>query len=231
MPARPRLVLVTGGSGFIGRHLVEALLRRGEKVRVLDLLPGSDDRVEFLIGDIRDRDDLMEACAGVDAVFHTAALTTQGASKEEYDAVNIQGTEQVINACIECGVSKLIYTSSASVVWDGSHIRRGDESSLRYPSKYLDDYCASKAVAEQLVIQANGAATCTGVLSTCSLRPHAVFGPRDTHFVPRLIMRARAGLITHLVGNGRNTADFTYVCLAIGCLQPKISSHCRIYFM
>ncbi len=126
---------------------------------------------------------------------------------------NDRGTEHLVNACLETGVQKLVYTSTASVVFDGSDIKQGDESSLEYPRRFLDPYSATKALGEQVVLRANGKKSPSGdsVLYTCSLRPHIIFGPRDSHFLPKLVSRAREGEITHTVGDGKNIVDFTYV--------------------
>jgi nucleoside-diphosphate-sugar epimerase len=111
----------------------------------------------------------------------------------------------VIAACRAQHVSRLVYTSSPSVIYDGLDHRRADES-LPYPAKYLCHYPHSKALAEQAVLAANGA----GGLATTALRPHLIWGPRDNHLIPRLIARAKAGKLRR-VGPGDNLISMSYV--------------------
>jgi nucleoside-diphosphate-sugar epimerase len=123
---------------------------------------------------------------------------------DEYHRANVVGTENVIAACRKHGVSRLVFTSSPSVVTTGHDIAGGDES-LPYPRRYLAHYPRSKAAAERLVLGANGPE-----LATVALRPHIVWGPGDNHLIPRLIGRARAGKL-RVVGDGTNRTDVTYV--------------------
>lgn len=209
--------LVIGGSGFLGRTLVDALLLRGVlNVRVLDLNQTyENDRVEFMIGDVRNVDHVKAACVGIDTVFHVASLTVPLMRWEDYHAVNVKGTDHVVEACLACGVSKLIYTSTGSVVFDGNDIKGGDEN-MEIPKRHLDPYSASKAMAERIVIEANGKKNVNRrSLLTTAIRPHAMFGPRDTHFIAQLIAKAREGDITHFVGDGQNLCDFTFVGNAV----------------
>ncbi|OAY71198.1 3beta-hydroxysteroid-dehydrogenase/decarboxylase isoform 2 [Ananas comosus] len=122
-------------------------------------------------------------------------------------SVNVEGTKNVIDACIECKVKRLIYTSSPSVVFDGVHgIFNGDES-MPFPEKFNDSYSETKAEGEKLVIKANGR---NGLL-TCCIRPSSIFGPGDKLLVPSLVTAARAGKLKFIVGDGNNLYDFTYV--------------------
>lgn len=111
--------------------------------------------MEFVIGDVRNIEDVVIACSGVEVVFHVAALTKPGASASEFVDVNVKGTKNIIDACLHCGVPKLVYTSTGSVILDGYDVKMGDES-LPYPESFLDSYSATKAEAEKLVIEANG---------------------------------------------------------------------------
>jgi nucleoside-diphosphate-sugar epimerase len=202
-------VLVTGGSGFVGRHLIQTLLGLGHEVRCFDIVPANHDpRVEFVQGDLTAEDDqpaLAEACADVDTVFHTASLTDPQASFAAIWRVNVLGTQRVLRACLDAGVRNLIYTSTTAVIFNGRDIEGATEDECAYPRSFLDPYSQCKAEAEQLVVAANGQVTATGQrLCTVSLRPHAIFGPRDTHFISKLIARARNGDITHMIGKGVN---------------------------
>ncbi|XP_028115947.1 3beta-hydroxysteroid-dehydrogenase/decarboxylase-like isoform X2 [Camellia sinensis] len=126
---------------------------------------------------------------------------------ELHHSVNVKGTQNIIDACVEHKVKRLIYTSSPSVVFDGVHgIINGDES-LPYPAKHNDSYSATKAEGEALVIKSNDI---NGLL-TCCIRPSSIFGPGDKLLVPSLVSAARAGKLKFLIGDGKNMYDFTYV--------------------
>jgi len=199
--------LVTGGGGFLGRYIVEQLLERGDAVTVFargDYPELCKTGINVIRGDIQNRQAIQDACAGMDAVFHVAARPGIWGTWESFYQPNVAGTQNVIAACRAQGVSKLIFTGSPSVVFDNSPHNDCDES-LPYPARYENVYSQTKAMAEQLVIQANGAD-----LSTVSLRPHLIWGPRDAHLLPRLIARARSGKLIQ-VGDGTNKVDITYV--------------------
>eukprot|EP00742_Colponemidia_sp_Colp-10_P008768 GILJ01009516.1.p1 GENE.GILJ01009516.1~~GILJ01009516.1.p1 ORF type:complete len:351 (-),score=23.26 GILJ01009516.1:24-1076(-) len=199
--------LVTGGCGFLGRYIVERLANRGDRVRVLDIAQTFElENVEFINGDVRELKVLLKACAGVHTVFHLASVTDPGGEYKTYFHVNVIGTQNVIDACIACGVKKLIYTSSQHVVYDGSDIVNGEET-LPYPKKHLDHYSYTKAEGERLVLDANGKRS----LFTCCIRPVSLFGPRDTHFISQLVGKARDGQLNHIIGDGKNIVDYTYV--------------------
>lgn len=200
--------LVTGGGGFLGLYIVEQLVARGDKVRVL--CRGTYPRlkeldVECISADVRDSAAVAKACAGVDTVFHAAAVAGVWGPWEHYHSINTLGTENVIAACREQGVARLVYTSSPSVIYDGNdHV--GANESLPYPKTYLCHYPHTKALAERAVLAANGVAG----LATTSLRPHLIWGPRDNHLIPRLIARAKSGRLRR-VGTGQNLISMSYV--------------------
>ncbi|XP_047317439.1 3beta-hydroxysteroid-dehydrogenase/decarboxylase isoform X2 [Impatiens glandulifera] len=126
---------------------------------------------------------------------------------ELHHSVNVKGTQNVIDACVELKVKRLIYTSSASVVFDGIHGINNVDESFPYPLKHNDTYSATKAEADALILKSNGI---NGLL-TCSLRPSSIFGPGDRLFVPSLVSAARAGKLKFIIGDGNNMYDFTYV--------------------
>lgn len=199
--------LVTGGGGFLGRYLVERLVARGERVRVLcrgDYPPLAALGAETVRGDIRDRDTVFSACRGCDVVYHSAAVSGIWGSWTWYHGINTIGTENVIAACQSAGVARLIYTSSPSVIYDGREHLGADER-LPYPSQYLCHYPQTKALAERAVLAAHGR-----TLATIALRPHLIWGPRDNHLIPRLIDRARRGRLRQ-VGGGTNLVSVSYV--------------------
>ena len=200
--------LVTGGGGFLGRHIVDQLLQRGQDVSVLGRREYPDLArcgVRTIQGGVEDKDGLLEACKGVDAVFHVAAKTGISGRHADYVQTNITGTRNVLAACKVCGVGRLVYTSTPSVVYGREPIENGNED-LPYPAHFLTSYAQTKAEAERLVLAANGG----GNLYTCALRPHLIWGPGDTNLVPRIIARAKSGRLRR-VGNGDNLVSVSYV--------------------
>jgi len=201
-------VLVTGGGGFLGKYLVEQLLEQGKNVRVLSRGDYPELRkmgVDLMRGDLRDASTVQTACKLIDTVFHVAAIPGIWGIWKTYYEINTLGTQNIIAACKGQGVSKLIYTSSPSVIFDGKPHLDADET-LPYPNKYLCHYPHSKALAEQAVLAANN----ENDLLTCALRPHLIWGPRDNHLVPRLLQKASAGKIRQ-VGDGTNLVSMCYV--------------------
>lgn len=204
----PRSSLVTGGCGFLGRYLVDALVRRGDSVTVLDhrVDPWRSD-VRFLSGDICDPRLVDDACAGAGAVFHNASLVhTKHSRVEQVRAVNIDGTRNVLAACRRAAVPRLVYVSSASVVYEGRDIENGDES-LPYARSFPAPYAETKRIAEEEVLRASG----DGGVLTCAIRPHVIFGPGDNRLLPAILTRAREGKLKFTVGRGDRLSDFTYV--------------------
>lgn len=200
--------LVTGGGGFLGRAIVEMLLNRGDRVRFIARRRYPDVEAlgaEGLQGDIRDRDCIVDAARGAEAVFHTAALPGIWGDPKIFEAVNVTGTLNVLEACRRRGVGKLVHTSSPSVVFDMKDECRIDERAP-FPARWFNPYSESKARAEQAVLSASGQ---DGVLC-CAIRPHLIWGPRDNQLLPRLIERARKRQL-RIIGNGRNKVDLTYI--------------------
>ena len=200
-------VLVTGGGGFLGRYIVEQLHARGDSVRIFargaypELLKT---RVEVLRGDLADAGAVDRACADIDCVFHVASKVGIWGPWSDFYRTNVVGTENLLSACRKCDVSRLVFTSSPSVTFDGTD-QCGVDETARYPVRWLAHYPHSKALAEQAVLAANGSQ-----LRTCALRPHLVWGPRDHHLTARLIARGRRGQLRR-VGDGSNLVDMIYV--------------------
>lgn len=198
---------ITGASGFIGGKIAERLLREGRRVRVLSRrpLPQLESLgAEVLAGDLDDREALRRGCQGTESVFHVAGRVGVWGSRREFFAVNVGGTQNVIRACREAGVSRLVYTSSPSVVYNGRDLAGVDESAplcLAAPCAYP----TSKAAAEREVLAAHGA-----TLATVALRPHLVWGPGDKNVVPRVLALAKAGRLK-IIGSGRNRVDVTHI--------------------
>ncbi|MBN2632455.1 MAG: NAD-dependent epimerase/dehydratase family protein [Bacteroidales bacterium] len=199
--------LVTGGGGFIGYALVQELVRRGFRVTSFSRnnYPALKRiGVDIIRGDLADAGSVIKACENIDIIFHVAAKAGICGSYRDYYRTNAEGTGNIIHACKINKIKYLIYTSSASVVFDGNDIEGADES-LPYPKKPLSHYTATKALAEQMVLQ-----SCTDFLKTISLRPHLVYGPGDNHLLPRIISRIKAGSLRR-IGNGKNRVDVSYI--------------------
>jgi nucleoside-diphosphate-sugar epimerase len=187
--------------------------------------------VEQFRGDLADRDALLRAARGCDIVFHVAAKAGVWGSYGEFHRPNVTGTENVLAACRSLGISRLVFTGSPSVVFDGRDVEGGDES-LPYPASYHAHYPRTKAMAEQLVLAAN-----SPELATVSLRPHLIWGPGDNHLVPRILARARAGKLRR-IGSHPCLVDTVYVdnaarahLLAAERLAPGSPPGGRAYFI
>jgi nucleoside-diphosphate-sugar epimerase len=206
MTPKKQHVLVTGGGGFLGKAIVKQLIASDtfavksfsrHMYQELESLG-----VEQIQGDIRDSNRVEHACKGIDLVFHVAAKTGMWGKYNDYYQTNVIGTKNILNACQMHNVSRLVYTSSPSVIFDGSDAKGIDESAL-YPKAYHSLYSKTKAIAEQAVIKASGSH-----LRTIILRPHLIWGPEDTNLVPRIIARAKQLVI---IGNGDNLVDTLYI--------------------
>jgi sterol-4alpha-carboxylate 3-dehydrogenase (decarboxylating) len=200
--------LVTGGCGFVGAAIARALKARGDEVIVLDLAPECPvEGVDYRRVDITDKAAVTEACRGVDTVIHNASIVHTKQNKQDVIwAVNLGGTENMLEAARANKVPRFIYISSGSVVYEGKDIENGDES-LPYSSISQAPYADSKIEAEKLTLADNG----KGGMATCALRPHVVFGPGDNRFMPTLLAKGRKGQLSVQIGRGIWLSDYTYV--------------------
>lgn len=202
-------ILVTGGTGFVGHHLVRALLERGHQVGMLGrdfgrssaLLEAGAVRVH---ADLRDRKALMAACKHMDAVYHVGALSAPWGRQADFYATNVAGTDHVIAGCEQHHVGRLIMVSSPSVLFNGQDQHLLTDAAP-YPARFISTYSETKKLAEDRV----NAAIKRG-LPAIILRPKAIFGPGDTTLLPRLIAAARQGRLPQ-IGPGHNQVDLTYV--------------------
>ncbi|WP_408897264.1 SDR family oxidoreductase [Nocardioides sp. R1-1] len=212
--------LVTGGAGFIGSHLVETLVRQGDRVRVLDDLSSGhlanlravQDDVEVVVGDIRDRDLVARAMDGVEVVLHQAALASVPASVADpvgSTEVNVMGTATVLAAAQRAGVRRFVQASSSAVYGDAPVLPKRVEMRPEPRSPYA----VAKLAAETL----GQAFHASYGLETVALRYFNVFGPRqDPHsayaaVIPLFVAAVRDGRPVTVHGDGLQSRDFIYV--------------------
>lgn len=220
MSERQKLALVTGGSGFVGSHLTEGLVANGWRVRIFDARHPEDDwfagldpaRVDVVTGDLRDAAALEQAAAGVDVVFHQAAIASVQRSIEhpqETVEVNIGGTVNVLEAARKRHVRRVVVASSAAVYGDGPETPKIET----LPVRPLSPYAVSKLAGEQLGAvygHLHG-------LETVSLRYFNVYGPRQDPTSPysgvisRFVDAIGKGDRVTIYGDGEQTRDFVYV--------------------
>ena len=206
--------LVTGGTGFLGRHLVARLLAAGRPVTVLARRadPALVARgVRFITASLDDAPAVAAACAGHATVFHTAAKVGVWGRYADFFRTNVLGTRALLAGCRAHGVARLVYTSTPSVVYNGQALANADES-LPLTTSCPSPYPLTKAIAEREVLAANSAAP--SGLRTIALRPHLIWGVGDPHLVPRVLARARAGRL-RIIGDGTNRVDLVHVANAV----------------
>jgi nucleoside-diphosphate-sugar epimerase len=236
-------VLVTGGAGFIGSHIVRALLERGDTVRVLDNfatgrrdnLTEVADAIELIDGDLRDIEACRSACRNVETVLHLAALGSVPRSIADpltTDAVNVQGTLHLLLAARDCDVKRVVFSSSSSVYGDTPVLPKHEKMCLNPRSPYA----VSKLTGEEYcrVFQA------TYGIETVSLRYFNVFGPRQdpnsqyAAVIPRFISALMTGGTPIIYGDGLQSRDFTFVSNVVdanllAAVAPGASGHvCNI---
>jgi nucleoside-diphosphate-sugar epimerase len=200
-------VLVTGGTGFLGRRLIERLLAEGRRVTTLGRTPAPDLEkrgVRFVRASIENAVAVAAACEGAQTVFHVAAKVGVWGRYEDFYRINVLGTRAVLDGCRARGVPKLVYTSTPSVVYNGRDLAGADES-LPLTTACSCGYPLTKAIAEREVLAANSAN-----LRTIALRPHLIWGVGDPHLVPRILSSAREGRL-RIIGSGRNRVDMVHV--------------------
>lgn len=218
-------VLVTGGTGFLGRRLVEWLLAAGRSVTVLGRTPAPDLEargVRFIRASVDDTEAVRAACAGVETVFHVAAKVGVWGRYDDFFRINVLGTSAVLAGCRAHEVSRLVYTSTPSVVYNGRDLAGADES-LPLTTACPSPYPLTKAIAEREVLAAN-----SPTLRTVALRPHLIWGAGDPHLVPRILARARAGRL-RIVGDGHNRVDMVHVANAVDAhlIAERALSECN----
>ncbi len=217
--------LVTGGAGFIGSHIVEELVGRGEKVRVLDnFLTGKReniapflDRIELIEGDIRDPETCRRAVEGMNYVLHQAALPSVPRSIEDpllTNEINVNGTLNMLWASVGAGIKRFVFASSSSVYGDDERLPQKEG----HEGRPLSPYALSKLIGEKY-----GRLFCMVYgLEVIALRYFNIFGPRQDPFsqyaaaIPLFITKIIAGERPLIFGDGEQSRDFTYVSNVVG---------------
>ncbi|KAM7015028.1 short-chain dehydrogenase/reductase family 42E member 1 [Tautogolabrus adspersus] len=218
--ARAHTCLITGGCGYVGYRLACSLSKKGTKVVLFDTVPPNQELPEDIVyvqGDIREYAHVEKAITGVDCVLHLASYGMSGReqlNRHLIEAVNVQGTQNVLKACIELSVSRLVYTSTFNVVFGGQVIKNGDES-LPYLPLHLhpDHYSRTKSLAEMAVLKANGTALKggSGMLRTCALRPAGIYGPGEQRHLPRIVSYIEKGIFRFVYGDPSSLVEFVHV--------------------
>lgn len=203
-----KTALVTGGGGFLGSHLVQALKARGVEVRSFSRKTYSSLEkmgVHQFSGDLSDFASVEKAVKDCEVIFHTAGLVGLVGNPEEFYNANVLGTENIIKACRLHGVRRLVFTSSPSVVFNGQDMD-GVNESVPYAQHFESHYPKTKAEAEKVVLAANDSS-----LFTVALRPHLIWGPHDPHIISRILSRAQSRMGIKRIKGPPKRVDFSWV--------------------
>lgn len=207
---------VTGGSGFLGGHLVSRLVGDGHDVLALARSARAADAVAQrgatpVTGELGDLAPLAPDLAGVEVVVHAAAATAQWARRGDLDHDNVDGTREVVDLARAAGARRLVHVSTEAVLADGHPLRYVDEDTP-YPPRHAGEYPRTKAVAEQIVLTADGPD-----LRTIVVRPRLIWGPGDTTVLPGILEAVREGRWAWVAGGDylTSTCHVSNVCEAI----------------
>jgi len=228
------MILVTGGSGFLGGAVVRQLVARGDKVRSLQRSDAPQLRalgLDVVRADLADSRAVLEAASDCEAVMHIGAKAGVWGPYDDYYQANVVGTRNIIEACRAHSIQTLVYTSTPSVIHAGGDVEGVDESAP-LATHFDTAYPATKAEAESMVLAANGP-----ILATIALRPHLIWGPNDPQLTARILARGRAGRL-RLVGGGVKKIDSVYIdnaasahLLALDLLKPGAQCAGKAYFI
>jgi nucleoside-diphosphate-sugar epimerase len=200
---------VTGGSGFIGGKLVQRLVRDGRRVRALARSDAAAERVaalgaEPVRGELGDRDSLTAAAEDADVAFHLAAHLGEWGRWEDFERVNVEGTQNVLATCATVGVRRFVHCGTEAALMAGDPLVHVDETAPLRPDSRAP-YPATKAQAERAVREAAGDG-----FETVVLRPRFVWGKGDTTLLPEMVATVESGRFAW-IGGGRNVTDTTHV--------------------
>ena len=205
-----RHAFVTGGSGFVGGHLIRRLVGDGWHVAALARSEPAVERVRSLratpmTGSLADVAKMTAGMDGCDVVFHCAAMVGSWGDPEEFRSTNVDGTANVIAAAKAAGVRRLVHLSTESVLLDGRELDRVDETTPIPERGHLSAYAATKAEAEKLAIAASGPD-----LQVMAVRPRLIWGPDDATWLPGLVEKVRRGAFRWVDG-GRHLGSTCHV--------------------
>lgn len=206
--------LITGGSGFIGINIVRSLLEKGKRVRILDIAPpGVDivkDKIEYLSVDIRNRQKVIEACQGIENIYHTVSLVPISKAGKKFWDVNVEGTRNILEGALKYGIKKIIHMSS-SAVYD---INQKNPLTEESPIKPLGIYGHSKYAAEKVCYEYRKKG-----LDITIVRPRTVLGPERLGIFGILYDWIKRGKNIYIIGGGENKIQFIHVKeLADACI-------------
>jgi nucleoside-diphosphate-sugar epimerase len=218
-------VLVTGGTGFLGKKLAYRLKDLGYHVIVIarNQKIGHElerNQIQFIKCDLANRERVIESCHGIDYVFHCAAFSSPWGKYEEFYESNVVGTENVIAGCLKHRVKRFIHVSTPSIYFDFDE-RLNVKEDDPLPQQFVNHYAYTKYLAERLVDEAGEQG-----LGVITIRPRALFGPEDTTIIPRLIKVNKEKFIP-LVNNGEVLLDLTYVENVVDALLLCMTSNER----
>ncbi|PJF40533.1 MAG: hypothetical protein CUN54_04900 [Phototrophicales bacterium] len=204
------MIFVTGGTGFLGRHLVPALCRAGHRVRILTRHPAQNrwldhyTDIEIIAGDLRDQDTLVKGMAGCRYVVHAGGLFRFWGASSDFEATNVIGTRNVLEAALDAEVERLVHISTIAVIGRPDKTAIMDET---YPPRPVDAYQYSKLQAEQLVRQYHSEHQLPAVI----LRPGAYYGPFGNYAFNRLFFTDPMRGITMQVDGGKHIIFPVYI--------------------
>lgn len=218
----PHTVLVTGATGFVGSHVAEALVARGDTVRVL-ARPGADTTaleklgVTVVRGDLADPASVKPAVEGVDVVVHAAAKVGDWGPLDDYRKVNVEGLRALLDATLGKPLHRFVHVSTLGV-YEARHHYQTDETEP-LPDKHIDGYTQSKVETERLALQYHRKQQ----VPVAILRPGFVYGPRDRTLLPRIAKRLAEGSIMY-IARGRYAMNTTYVGNLVDAITLAIDS-------
>lgn len=215
-------VLVTGGTGFLGRRLAVRLNNEGFRVTAVgrNLQIGrllEEQGIHFAAADLRLREEVEPLCKERDVVFHCAALSSPWGRYEDFYENNVRATQWLSRACLHEKVSRMVYVSTPSVYFNYEN-RLDIKESTPYPDKPANSYAQTKIMAEQAVDQASAEG-----LPVITIRPRALFGPGDSTILPRLIEANARGRLP-IIDGGKALIDATYVDNVVDALMLAMAA-------
>ncbi|PNL18141.1 NAD(P)-dependent oxidoreductase [Micrococcus sp. FDAARGOS_333] len=210
-------VLVTGASGILGQGVARALLASGSEVVTLQRRPSGVEGAEDVRGSVADPEAVARAMDGVDTVVHVAAKVSVSGREEEFELINVAGTQYVVEAARDAGVSRMVHISSPSVAHAGSSIV-GEGAGPADPAAARGPYARTKAAGELIALSADSPS-----FHVLALRPHLMWGPGDMQLTDRIVQRARAGRMP-VLGSGAALVDTLYTWNAVEAVLAAVTA-------